>query len=125
MLITPLNLPVTNHMQTGVVMDNPPPGKKFGDVLIAPRATYKAGDTAVAQFVGANPRVSNPLHHPRVCTEGSRTQNNLRLEQTFMTVDVLQNNTWTTVRSDSHPSTTFKWARTNGATGTSTVNTTW
>ena len=61
----------------------------------------------------------------RVCAEVSRSQNNLRLEQTFMTVDVLQNNDWTTVRSDSHPSTTFKWLRTNGATGYSTVNTTW
>ena len=45
-------------LQTGVVMDNPPPGKKFGDVLIAPRATYTVGDTASAQFVAANPRVS-------------------------------------------------------------------
>lgn len=45
-------------LQTDVVMDNPPPGKKFGDVLIAPRATYTVGDTASAQFVAANPRVS-------------------------------------------------------------------
>jgi len=125
MSITTLTLPIANPVQTGVVFDNPPPGKKFGDVLIAPRATYKTGDIAVAQFVGANPRVSDHLEYSRACTEGSRPQNNLRLEQTFMTVDILQNNEWTTVRSDSHPSTTFKWTRTNGATGTSTVNTTW
>jgi hypothetical protein len=39
-------------------MDNPPPGRSFGDVLVAPLATYKFGDSAVAQFVAANPRVS-------------------------------------------------------------------
>jgi hypothetical protein len=39
-------------------MDNPPPGRSFGDVLVAPLATYKVGDSAVAQFVAANPRVS-------------------------------------------------------------------
>ena len=39
-------------------MDNPPLGRKFGDVLIAPLATYKVGDSAVAQFVAANPRAS-------------------------------------------------------------------
>jgi len=40
-------------------MDNPPPGLSFGRVLIAPLATYKVGDSAVAQFVAANPRVSS------------------------------------------------------------------
>ena len=38
--------------------DNPPLGPKFGDVLIAPLATYEVGDSAVAQFVAANLRVS-------------------------------------------------------------------
>ena len=106
-------------------MDNPPPGKKFGDVLIAPQATYKVGDTAVAQFVGANPRVSSYLWWFRARVETVWSQNNLRLEETFMTVDVLQGSDWTTVRSDSHPSTKFHWLRTNGLTGYSTVNTTW
>ena len=40
-------------------MDNSPPGRNFGDVLIAPLVAYKAGDSAVAQFVAANPRVGN------------------------------------------------------------------
>lgn len=42
-----------------------------------------------------------------------------------MTVDRLQNDIWTAVRSDSHPSTKFEWLRTNGLAGYSTVNTTW
>ena len=53
-------------LQTGVVMDNPPLGRNFGDVLIAPLATYKVGDSAVAQFVAANPRVSTRI----VCARG-------------------------------------------------------
>lgn len=40
-------------------------------------------------------------------------QNNLRLEQTFLTVDQWSDEQWTPVRSDSHPSTTYRWERTN------------
>lgn len=46
-------------LQTGVVMDNHPPGRNFGDVLVAPLATYKVGDSVIAQFVAANPRVGS------------------------------------------------------------------
>ena len=46
-------------------MDNPPPSREFGDVLVAPLAAYEVGDSVVAQFVAANPRVSNyPLFVP-------------------------------------------------------------
>lgn len=39
-------------------------------------------------------------------------QNNLRLEGTFLSVDQQgADGTWTTVRSDSHPSTTYQWVR--------------
>ena len=40
-------------------------------------------------------------------------KNNLRLESTFLTIDQLVSGQWTTVRSDSHPSTTYQWIRTN------------
>jgi len=106
-------------------MDNPPPGRGFGDVLVAPLATYRAGDTAVVQFVAANPRVSSYIPYLSGRADACRSQNNLRLEQTFLTVDRLQNNAWTVVRTDSHPSTKFEWLRTNGLTGYSTVNITW
>ncbi|TEB38006.1 Neutral/alkaline nonlysosomal ceramidase [Coprinellus micaceus] len=95
-------------LQTGVVFDAAPIGKKFGDVLVNVNTTpYRAGDKVSAQFVGANPR------------------NNLRLEGTFLTVDRLENGQWRTVRSDSHPSTTYQWKRVNTITGTSTVTISW
>ncbi|KAG6861428.1 hypothetical protein C0995_000268 [Termitomyces sp. Mi166 len=81
-------------LQPGVVFDAAPNGQAFGDVLVDVNTTaYHTGDTVIAQFVGANPR------------------NNLRLESTFLTVDQLVNGQWRTVRSDSHPSTTYQWAR--------------
>lgn len=53
-------------------------------------------------------------------------QNNLRLEGTLHTVDQLApNGVWKTVRTDSHPSTVYRWNRTNVLLGTSTVNVSW
>ncbi|TFY54669.1 hypothetical protein EVJ58_g8721 [Rhodofomes roseus] len=96
-------------LQLPVVQDTAPLGKNFGDVLVdvETNSPYHAGDTVVAQFVGANPR------------------NNLRLEQTFLTVDRWLDEQWVPVRSDSHPSTTYYWERTNVPFGISTVNLTW
>ncbi|TFK80794.1 hypothetical protein K466DRAFT_460300, partial [Polyporus arcularius HHB13444] len=51
--------------------------------------------------------------------------NNLRLEQTFLSVDQLVSGQWKAVRSDSHPSTTYQWSRDSTILGTSTVNITW
>ncbi|OCH91072.1 Neutral/alkaline nonlysosomal ceramidase [Obba rivulosa] len=96
-------------LQTAVIFDSPGLGQKFGGVLadVDTVSPYSAGDTVVAQFVGANPR------------------NNLRLEGTFLTVDQLVNGEWLAVRSDSHPSTVYQWTRTDTIIGTSTVNISW
>ncbi|KAJ3565324.1 hypothetical protein NP233_g7696 [Leucocoprinus birnbaumii] len=96
-------------LQTGVVFDAAPIGKKFGSVLTDVNSTpYHTGDTVHAQFVGANPR------------------NNLRLESTFLSVEQLvSGNQWKVVRTDSHPSTIYRWNRTNTVLGTSTVDITW
>ncbi|KAG5653121.1 hypothetical protein H0H81_002188 [Sphagnurus paluster] len=95
-------------LQTGVVLDAAPIGKKFGGVLVDVKTTaYRAGEVVSAQFVGANPR------------------NNLRLDGTFLTVDQLVDGQWKTVRSDSHPSTTYQWLRTNTVLGYSTVTISW
>ncbi|KAI0764296.1 Neutral/alkaline nonlysosomal ceramidase [Trametes elegans] len=96
-------------LQTGVVFDAAGIGRNFGDVLTDVRTSspYSAGEAVIATFVGANPR------------------NNLRLEQTFLTVDQLVDDQWKVVRSDSHPSTTYQWTRTSTILGTSTVNITW
>lgn len=46
------------YYQTAVVFDAAPIGKIFGSVLADVNTIpYNAGDTVVAQFVGANPRV--------------------------------------------------------------------
>ncbi|KAL0955527.1 hypothetical protein HGRIS_001765 [Hohenbuehelia grisea] len=95
-------------LQTAVVFDAAPIGKRFGAVLTDVKSTpYRAGDTVRAQFVGANPR------------------NNLRLDSTFLTVDQQVNGQWRAVRSDSHPSTIFRWSRTSTVLGTSTVDISW
>ncbi|CAE7146577.1 unnamed protein product [Rhizoctonia solani] len=98
-------------LQTGVVFDAAPIGKSFGSVLtdVSTSTPYKRGQTVTAVFQGANPR------------------NNLRLERTFMTVDQLVqgSSTWTTVRTDAHPSTKFGWLRTNSVLGYSTVTANW
>ncbi|KAF8341009.1 Neutral/alkaline nonlysosomal ceramidase [Amanita rubescens] len=95
-------------LQTGVVFDAAPIGQSFGQVLTdVNSAPYSIGDTVSVLFVGADPR------------------NNLRLEGTFLTVDRQLNGEWITVRSDSHPSTVFRWSRTNTFFGTSTVNVSW
>jgi neutral ceramidase len=52
-------------------------------------------------------------------------QNNLRLEQTFLTIDQQVNGAWVPYRTDSHPSTKFLWDRTNDLLGYSEVTITW
>ncbi|KAL0572394.1 hypothetical protein V5O48_009572 [Marasmius crinis-equi] len=96
-------------LRTGVVFDAAPIGKKFGDVLIDVKtsSSYRAGDTVFAQFVGANPR------------------NNLRLEGTFLSVEQSVSGQFKAVRSDSHPSTIYRWNRESTVLGTSSVNISW
>ncbi|EGO00524.1 hypothetical protein SERLA73DRAFT_178361 [Serpula lacrymans var. lacrymans S7.3] len=95
-------------LQTPVIVDNSPLGKKFGDVLVDINNTpYHVGDTVTVQFVGANPR------------------NNLRLEGSFLSVDYNVADQWSMVRTDSHPSTIYRWNRTSTVFGTSTVTISW
>jgi len=96
-------------LQTSVVYDAAPIGKKFGAVMtdVSTSATYHPGDTVSAKFVGANPR------------------NNLRLEGTFLSVDQLVSGQWKIARTDSHPSTIFNWTRESTVLGTSSVVISW
>ncbi|KAF9479377.1 ceramidase [Pholiota conissans] len=96
-------------LQTAVVFDAAPIGKKFGQVLtdVNTASAYHAGNTVSATFVGANPR------------------NNLRLEGTFLTVDQLVSGQWKSVRTDSHPSTIYSWTRVSTILGTSSVTISW
>jgi neutral ceramidase len=96
------------------VFDAAPIGRSFGQVIRDVNSIpYSAGETVYALFVGANPRVSCLFKDPINCRDLHPLQNNLRLEGTFLTVDQQVNGQWTTVRSDSHPSTTFRWKRTS------------
>ncbi|ELU36769.1 ceramidase [Rhizoctonia solani AG-1 IA] len=97
-------------LQTGVVFDAAPIGKSFGSVLTDVTGSYKRGQKVTATFQAANPRVR---------------RNNLRLEGTFLTIDRLTGSTWSTYRTDSHPSTKFRWTRTNTVLGHSTVEVEW
>ncbi|KEP52903.1 neutral/alkaline nonlysosomal ceramidase [Rhizoctonia solani 123E] len=96
-------------LQTGVVFDAAPIGKNFGSVLtdVTTSSAYKRGQKVTATFQAANPR------------------NNLRLGGTFLTIDRLTGSAWTTYRTDSHPSTKFRWTRTNLVLGHSTVEVEW
>lgn len=94
---------------TGVVQDNPPAGKKFGDVTKQPSSTYTRGAVAEAVFVGANPR------------------NNLRLEGTFASIEQLSSDgsSWAPVRDDTDWHLVYTWNRTNSALGYSEVTISW
>ncbi|CAK5272171.1 unnamed protein product [Mycena citricolor] len=98
-------------LQNSVKFDAPPFGKHFGQVVqdVNETASYLPGQTVFARFVGANPR------------------NNLRLEETFLSIDKLSKDAaeWDAVRTDSHPTTIFRWTRESTILATSTVNISW
>jgi len=106
----PINTNDSISLIAGVVVDSAPIGKKFGQVLVdvAARA-LRAGDTASAVFVGANPR------------------NNLRLGATFVAVERRREDGagWTRVRDDSDWDLLFRWKRTEELTGQSTATAEW
>ncbi|KAI1374496.1 Neutral/alkaline nonlysosomal ceramidase [Hypoxylon crocopeplum] len=92
---------------TGVVQDNAPLGKSFGDCTTQPAASYSRGAVINATFVGANPR------------------NNLRLEGTFGAIEKQDGDTWTQVRDDSDWALVYTWTRTNTILGYSEVTISW
>ncbi|KAL7621924.1 hypothetical protein AAE478_007424 [Parahypoxylon ruwenzoriense] len=93
---------------TGVVQDNAPLGKNFGDCTTQPAGTYTRGAVINATFVGANPR------------------NNLRLDGTFAAVEKQGGSgEWTQVRDDADWSLVYTWTRTNGLLGYSEVVVSW
>lgn len=79
--------------QPGVVYDDKPIGKKFGDVYINPRVSYKAGDTVKTVFWGAHPK------------------NNFRTQRTFLEVQQLVDGHWHTIRRDRDWDTEYHWER--------------
>ncbi|MGI5500553.1 neutral/alkaline ceramidase [Lentzea sp. CA-135723] len=91
---TPGKPPFTEiNLQTGVVLDDKPLDKKYGDVLIAPKATYGRGETVTAVFVTGHPK------------------NNLHRNGTFLEVQRQVNGSWVRVADDGDWSTRYQWAR--------------
>ncbi|MFC9690884.1 neutral/alkaline ceramidase [Kribbella sp. NPDC056951] len=85
------------NFQPGVVFDGPPPGKKFGDVLTAPKPTYQPGAQVAAGFVTGHPK------------------NDLRRDDTFLEVQRSVNGVWVRHADDGDWATKFHWTRTFGA----------
>lgn len=91
-----------------VVFDHAPFGKSFGDVVVDADAQYKQGSSVKVTFIGANPR------------------NNVKLEGTFLSVEMLQpDNNWKVVFTDSQWETKFEWKHTSLLLGESEVTITW
>lgn len=80
-------------LQPGVVLDTPPLGKQFGDVLTQPRSVYLPGERATAVFAGAHP--GNDLHRGA----------------TYLEVQRLVEGQWRRVADDGDWSTTLRWKR--------------
>lgn len=92
----------------GVVFDRTPFFKSFGDVIADVSTVCHPGQTVSVTFVGANPR------------------NDLRLEQTYASVERQdENGIWRSVRDDADWSLLFEWKRINSVLGTSEVTITW
>ncbi|MEU0685626.1 neutral/alkaline ceramidase [Streptomyces uncialis] len=95
------------NLQTGVVLDSPPAGRSYGEVLTPPAASYPRGATATAAFVTGHPK------------------NNLRRGGTFLEVQRLVDGRWERVLDDGDWATTYRWTRLNAVLGTSKATLTW
>merc|ERR1712142_1231773 len=94
----------------GVLYDNPPLGKHFGDCLVQPPTHAVPGDVVSVQFVSGHLR------------------NNLMQESSFLYVEKLMNTTggeWKVVATDADWDTKLHWKRTNVILGESIVIIEW
>jgi len=93
----------------GVIMDNPPLGKSFGQCLKEPVGTVKRGERTSATFVSGHLR------------------NDLMTETSFLTVERKESNSdgWLVVARDADWETKLLWTRTNVVTGESNVQVIW
>ena len=87
------------------VPDAAPAGSALGDVVVAPRTTYRAGQRVGAVFVGAHPN------------------NRLRRGDSYLRVQSRDGTSWQTVQDDGDWATRFTWRRLRG--GQSEVTVTW
>lgn len=111
--LPPINVNASLSFITPVVLDRTPLFKSFGDVLddVRPRYSLSSSSAPIisATFVGANPR------------------NNLRLEDTYATVEKFDFDAaqWRRVRDDVDWSLVFEWRRVSSVLGTSNARVSW
>lgn len=103
----PLLLSKQLSLRPGVVFDYPVFKHKFGDVLLQPDDVYQPGMTVTTTFVSAHP------------------QNNLMLDNSYLTVERKNSQDWTVVSTDSSLDTKFIWKRTNPILGQSISRIEW
>ncbi|WP_449222345.1 neutral/alkaline ceramidase [Sulfidibacter corallicola] len=87
--------------QTGVVLDNTPLFKSFGDVTRQPASAYNPGETVEVHFWTGHPK------------------NDLKTESTFFEVQRKVNGSWTRFRTDGDWDTTYRWDRIDPVWGSS------
>ncbi len=93
-------------IRTGVMMDTPPwPNHKFGSLHTDVNAFYRNGETVKVVFWGAHPK------------------NNLRTQDTFLTVEKKGSDGWQSIYTDRDPCTIYRWAREFAA--SSLISITW
>jgi neutral ceramidase len=91
---TPLDLlPYQISLQPGVVFDDKPPFKNFGDIYRDVAPTYRAGDIAEVIFWGAHPK------------------NNFRTQDSFLAIQRFENGQWLTILEDRDWETEYHWHR--------------
>jgi neutral ceramidase len=88
---------------TGVVFDDKPLFKSFGDIETNAAPSYARGQTARAVFWGGHPK------------------NNLRTQGTFLRVEYWNGSSWVAARSDWDPDTRYIWKRSGIANSKVTV----
>ncbi|MFC4160575.1 neutral/alkaline ceramidase [Chitinimonas lacunae] len=105
---TPRNLANEQiSLQTGVVLDNTPIGKSFGQVERDAAVAYRRGDLASVWFWSAHPK------------------NNLRRGGTFLSVERWDGAGWRRVASDDDWQTVYRWVRIDPVWGTSQARIDW
>lgn len=95
------------NLVLGVVYDNPPIGKKFGQALTQPAAKVTRGATASAVFVTGHPK------------------NDLRLGGTYFEVQRKTATGWQRVRCDADFDTRYHWKRKDALLGSSEARLEW
>lgn len=105
---TPRNLANDQtSLQTGVVLDNTPIGKSFGQVERDTTAAYRRGDLASVWFWTGHPK------------------NNLRRGGSFLAVERWDGIAWRQVANDDDWSTVYRWVRIDPVWGTSQARIDW